>query len=83
MNESTYPTDRGSVKEPLSSITLPTAVGAIGRTYTIKRTGSSNVIIDGDGSQTIDGETTYILTAQYKYVKVVSDGTNWIIIGNN
>jgi hypothetical protein len=66
-----------------ATITLPTAVGAIGRTYTIKRTGSSDVIIDGDGSQTIDGATTHTLTAQYMYVKVVSDGTNWIIIGNN
>ena len=66
-----------------ATITLPTAVGAIGRTYTIKRTGSSDVIIDGDGSQTIDGTTTHTLTAQYKYVKVVSDGSNWIIVGNN
>jgi hypothetical protein len=66
-----------------ATIMLPSAVGAIGRTYTIKRTGSSDVIIDGDGSQTIDGAATYALSAQYKYVKVVSDGANWIIVGNN
>ena len=69
----------------LFTITLPTAVGVTGQTYTIKRinSGSNAVTVGTTSSQTIDGITTYALSAQYKYVKVVSDGANWIIIGNN
>ena len=67
------------------TITLPTAVGKTGQTYTIKRinSGSNNVTVGTTSSQTIDGSTTYTLNAQYKYVKVVSNGANWIIVGNN
>jgi hypothetical protein len=67
------------------TITLPTAVGVTGQTYTIKRinSGSNAVTVGTTSSQTIDGITTYALSAQYKYVKVASDGANWIIIGNN
>jgi hypothetical protein len=35
------------------------------------------------GSQTIDGSTTYSLGSQYKYVVVVSNGANWIVVANN
>ena len=67
------------------TITLPTAVGVTGQTYTIKRinSGSNNVTVGTTSSQTIDGSTTYVLSTQYKYLKVVSDGANWIIVGNN
>jgi hypothetical protein len=67
------------------TITLPTAVGTDGRTYTIKRINSgSNVVTVGTTStQNIDGAITYQLTAQYKYIKVVSDGSNWVIVGQN
>ena len=67
------------------TITLPTAVGVTGQTFTIKRinSGSNAVTVGATSSQTIDGSTTYSLSAQYKYVKVVSDGSNWIIAGNN
>lgn len=67
------------------TITLPTAVGITGRIYTIKKIDASAnaVTVDGNGSQTIDGATTYSLSAQWKYVTIQSDGTNWIIIGNN
>ena len=34
-------------------------------------------------SQTIDGSTTYSLPTRYKYVTIVSDGANWIIVGDN
>lgn len=63
--------------------TLPTAVGCTGKTYILKNSGSGVVTIATTSSQTIDGTTTYILSMQYKYVKVVSDGSNWAIIGNN
>jgi hypothetical protein len=61
------------------TITLPTAVGALGRTYTIKKTDSSAnaVTVDPNGSQTIDGQLTVTLARQWQYVQVVSDGANW------
>jgi hypothetical protein len=67
------------------TITLPTALGIEGREYTIKKAGRSRnaVIVDGNGSETIDGAATYRLPAPWKYVTVVSDGTNWLIVGNN
>jgi hypothetical protein len=63
------------------TITLPTAVGAIGRTYIIKRTnsGANNVTITTTSSQTIDGVTTFTLSNQYDTITVVSDGANWMI----
>lgn len=67
------------------TVSLPTAGSKSGQTYTIKRanSGANNVTVGTTSSQTIDGSTTYVLSAQYKYVTVVSTGTNWIIIANN
>jgi hypothetical protein len=75
----------GDATSGIFTITLPTAVGVTGQTYTIKRinSGSNAVTVGTTSSQTIDGSTTYALSTQYKYVKVVSDGANWIIVGNN
>ncbi|SDD23571.1 hypothetical protein [Williamwhitmania taraxaci] len=65
------------------TITLPTATTIAGRNYTIKNTSTGNVIVATTNSQTIDGAATYTLSAQYKYVTVISDGSNWLIIGGN
>ncbi len=65
------------------TITLPTAVGITGRCYTIKLTASGTGTVGTTSSQTIDGSTTYSLSAQYKYVTVQSTGSNWIITANN
>lgn len=65
-------------------ITLPTAVGIPGRTYTVKRTdGSGNSLtLATTGGQTIDGSATKTML-QYQYYTVVSDGAGWSIIGSN
>ena len=63
--------------------TLPTSVGATGKIYIIKNSGTGVVTINTTSSQTIDGSTTYSLSSQYKYVQVMSNGSNWIITGNN
>jgi len=63
--------------------TLPTAVGITGRIYTIKLTASGTGVVATTSSQTIDGSTTYSLSAQYKYVTVQNNGASWNIIGNN
>jgi lysophospholipase L1-like esterase len=65
------------------TITLPTAVGISGKTFTIKLTASGSATVATTSSQTIDGSTTYSLASQYKYVTVQSNGANWIIIANN
>jgi hypothetical protein len=67
------------------TITLPTAVSKDGQTFTIKKIDASGnaVTLGTTSSQTIDGSTTFSLPTQYKYVTVVSDGANWIIVGGN
>lgn len=67
------------------TMNLPSAIEMAGRTFTIKKIDSSinAVTVDGDGSETIDGATTYALVTQYKYVTVQSDGANWVVVANN
>jgi hypothetical protein len=64
------------------TITLPTAVGITGRTYKFKKTDStfSQVTIDGDGTETIDGAANTTLATQNESVELVSDGANWQIV---
>jgi hypothetical protein len=71
------------------TITLPAASGCTDRAYYIKKTGASStyansrkVTVDGNGSETIDGATTVILEVQYDAIRIVSDGSNWNIIGD-
>lgn len=63
------------------TITLPSAAGARGRVYVIKRmnAGKNLVKIALTGSETLDGGTGYSLGWQYHVVTVFSDGTNWLI----
>lgn len=63
--------------------TLPTAVGHEKKVFTIKRlnSGANAVTVGTTSSQTIDGSTTYSLSAQYASITVISDGANWHIIG--
>lgn len=64
------------------TVTLPTAASSTGRVYTFKKLASSNnVTIDGNGAELIDGATTYTLTAAYKSVRIISNGTRWLILG--
>ena len=64
------------------TIDLPAASGVTNRIYTIKRIGNTaTVTVDADGSEEIDGATTYDLTAKNGWVKVICDGSNWYIIG--
>src|SRR6185295_13642672 len=48
------------------TITLPAASGATRRIYVIKKTDATanTVTIDGNGSETIDGATTQVISAQ-------------------
>ena len=75
----------GDATSAAFTITLPTAVSKDGQTFTIKKIDASAyaVTVGTTSSQTIDGSTTYSLATRYKYVTVVSDGANWIIVGGN
>jgi hypothetical protein len=66
----------------LTTISLPPAANCTGRVYTIKRIGSSTVLIDPYSSETIDGSITYTLSSTYQKVTIVSNGINWYIIEN-
>ncbi len=65
------------------TITLPAPTWA-GETYTVKRisAAANGVTIDTADTATIDGATSQSLAAQWDFIKVVSDGTDWFIIAN-
>lgn len=61
------------------TVTLPAASGNAGLTYFIYKTDASanTVIVDGDGTETINGVSTLTLLARYQHMRVECDGTNW------
>ena len=61
------------------TVTLPTAVGRSGVTYTIKNSGIGVITLDASGTETIDGALTLTLATTVCYT-VASDGANWIIL---
>jgi len=61
--------------------TLPTAVGAAGKQYVVKNSGTGALTVNTTSTQTIDGALTKPFPAQYSGMRVVSDGANWKIIG--
>ena len=61
-----------------SEITLPTAVGVVGRTYNLIRSGTATVRITPQIGETISGDPYLDLTWQWDSVVLVSDGTNWV-----
>ena len=69
-------------------ITLPTAASAynstdgIGRIHRIKKIDidADTVTLDGDGTETIDGGLTAVITVQYETITIQSDGSNWHIL---
>lgn len=64
------------------TLTLPAASGCTDRLYRIKKkSGDVNVLtVDGNGAETIDGQTTILLATPYESIDVVSDGSNWFIL---
>lgn len=62
------------------TVWLPTAIGITGRQYTIKNAmAANNIVIDGDGAETIDS-TTVAIVSGLNARTVVSDGANWWIV---
>lgn len=67
------------------TVTLPAAASSSGRTLTIKKTDSSVnlVTVDGNASETIDGDLTKKLGFQYDFMEISCDGSNWHIATQN
>lgn len=67
------------------NINLPVVAGTTGRMYTFKQIDASgnSVKINGNGAETIDGAASQSLTAQYKYVTIISDGSAWYVVASN
>jgi hypothetical protein len=63
------------------TITLPAVASHVGRTYHIKKLGTTaNVVIDGNSAETIDGGATATLTFQYESIKIVATASGWHIL---
>ena len=66
-------------------VNLPTAVGISGREYQILKSdaGANTVTVTPNGAEKINGAATFVLAAQYKTVRVISNGANWMILTSN
>lgn len=66
------------------TVTLPTAADNTHRIITVKKvdSGSGTCVVDGEGSETIEGSTTITLYAQYESITVQCDGTKWHIVSS-
>jgi hypothetical protein len=66
------------------TVSLPTCVTANGRVYNVKKIDAttSTVVIDPNGSQTVDGNATTGISIQYESLQVQCDAssTNWFIL---
>lgn len=62
--------------------TLPASATVLNKVYHIKKidAGAGKIIIDGDGSETIDGDLTPEITARFESFMLVNDGSNWHVI---
>jgi hypothetical protein len=63
------------------TVVLPAASISSARELNIKKIGSTaSVVIDGNGSETIDGATTQTIGIQYDSMHITCNGTAWFIV---
>ena len=64
------------------TLTLPAAASNSGKVYQIKKITTDFLVctIDGNASETIDGDLTTTVNTNGEVLKIVSDGTNWQIL---
>jgi hypothetical protein len=46
----------------------------------IKNSGTGTITVDPNGTQTIDGATTFTMNVQNGSITIIGDGTNWKIV---
>ena len=63
------------------TINLPAASTSVRKAYRIMKTDASanTVVVDGSGSETINGSTTNTISSQYGNIMIVTDNSNWFI----
>ena len=65
------------------TVNLPPAADMKGRAITIMRIAAGNVAtIVPDGAEEINGEVTHALVEDAESVTLMSDGSNWFIVGS-
>lgn len=62
------------------TLNLPTAATPFGQVYVIKNSGTGTVTVDPNGTQTIDGATTFAINVQNQSITIIGDGSNWKIV---
>ena len=67
------------------TLSLPPAALVPGRIYAFKRinAGANAVVIDPNGSETIDGNLTHTLTPQWNSLTIMSNGVAWFILADH
>jgi hypothetical protein len=72
----------GNATTAAFTITLPTAASASGHVMAFKKIDASAnaVTIKGNGTELIDAANTNVLSAQYAFILIQSDGTQWWIL---
>lgn len=68
-----------------ATITLPTAADNIGRIITViidGEPGAYNVVVDGEGAETINRAATKTNSEIYSYLRLLCNGVGWDIIGS-
>lgn len=65
------------------TLTLPAVASSQYKLYhAVKEDdGAGAVTLDGNSSETINGATTYALSAQYDAVTIWCDGSEWFVLG--
>ena len=65
------------------TITLPAAATCTNMVLGFKKLqAANNMILDPDGSETIDGAATKSFSDQWTFVNIISNGTNWFILSS-
>jgi hypothetical protein len=64
------------------TVTLPAAATNAGKVYYIKNIDAQGdiITIDGNASETIDGNTTYLLNVSNHALRIICDGSNWYVL---
>lgn len=65
------------------TVNLPTAADNTGRVITIRKvdTGAGKITVDGEGSETIDGNATVGIWYPNNFLTLLCTGTAWLIVG--